>query len=78
MTESRIPEWGKSAMGGIQPMSQERRHGGVRPAVSNSPSSAERVVISSRDDQAVHELIKQYSDWRMEAQLDQIPTGVAG
>ena len=30
MTESRIPEWGKSAMGGIQPMSQERRHGGVR------------------------------------------------
>ncbi len=31
MTESRIPEWGKSARGGeIQPLSQERRHGGVR------------------------------------------------
>ncbi len=38
--------------------------------------SAERVVISSRDDQAVHELVKEYSDWRMEAQLDRIPKGV--
>ena len=37
--------------------------------------SAERVVISSRGDQAVHELVKEYSDWGMEAQLDQIPTG---
>ncbi len=26
--ERRIPEWGKSARGAIQPMSQERRHGG--------------------------------------------------
>ena len=38
--------------------------------------SAERVVISSRDDQAVHELVKEYSDWRMEAQLDRMPKGL--
>ncbi len=36
-TERRMPEWEKSARGGIQPMSQERRHGGgnVRDAPTN-------------------------------------------
>ena len=40
MRRHRIPEQGKSARGGIQPMRQERRHGGGkegRAAVTGSP-----------------------------------------
>lgn len=37
--------------------------------------SAERVVISSQEDGAVHQLVKDYGDWGMIAQQDKIPTG---
>jgi len=79
MTESRIQKRGKSARGvAIQPMSQERRHGGGKPgraAVTGSPDSGGihsliGVIDTSR-------LLRYFSGWPKSLFIVPIPERVA-